>query len=202
MDSVGLLLRGESLGKLPSVCDRFDDCYILNNWKEEIKIFSGYLYGKNIIHFANSMSTSMLSAKNYRRFNINKVVFSFTRGALEKKGDCSIVRMYNEIGVKTIDFMPEKYADITKRIKNTGVSCVFYVSEIVKPKIIWVLGLDFYCEDYLVKRNKSHQLAKAKRIGLADSFIDVVKRHPHIEYNMVTCYKKLPKISNLNILGI
>lgn len=202
MDSVCLLLRGKSLGRLPSVCGKFKDCYILNDWKEEIRIFGKYLCGKNITHFANSMSTSMLTAEDYRRFGIDKVVFPFTRRALEKRKKCFLIDWYNRRGIKTVEFMPEKYAAMTKGIKNTGVCCIFYVSEFIKPKTVWILGLDFYHRNYLVKANEPHQLAKAKRIGLVNSFVDIVKRYPHIEYNLVTYYKKLPKIKNLNILII
>jgi hypothetical protein len=65
-----------------------------------------------------------------------------------------------------------------------------------------MVGLEFYLSDYLVKKNYPHQLQKTKKINLVDSFIKIVKDHPNIEYNIVTYFKELPKLDNLNIMGI
>lgn len=200
-NDVGILLRGKSLEKIPLISDKFNDCYLINNFKEELGLFGKYIKGKNIIQFANSMTSSTpLKKDQYKRFNINTIQFSFTKSMYTKKRD--LVKFYNEIGVKNIRYLDGNYEDTSRSISNTGVCCIFYVSEFIKPKRIWMAGLEFYHENYLVKKNYSHQLAKTKKIGLVESFINIVKKYPDIEYNLITYYKKLPKIDNLNILEI
>ncbi len=198
---IGILLRGKSLEKLPQIADKFDDCYIVNNFEQEIEMFGEHIKEKNIVQFANSMlKPTPLKKDQYKRFNIDIVQFSFTKAMYKRKKD--LIKFYKGLGVKNIRYLDSNYEAISRSISNTGVCCIFYVSEFIKPKRIWMVGLEFYRENYLVKKNYSHQLNKTKKIGLIDSFIDIVKKYPHIEYNLITYYKKLPKIDNLNILEI
>lgn len=200
-NDIGILLRGKSLEKLPLIADKFDACYIVNNFKEEIEMFVGHIEGKSLVQFANSLlKPTPLKKDQYGRFNIDTVQFSFTKSMYKRKKD--LIKFYHALGVKNVRYLPDKYEKTTRGISNTGVCCIFYVSEVIKPKRIWITGLEFYRENYLVKENYPHQLAKTKKINLVDSFINIVKKYPHIEYNLITYYKKLPKIDNLNILEV
>ena len=198
MKNVGILLRGKSIEKLPLIKDKFNDCYIVNSWKKEIEIFRDYLKNKNIIHCVNSMKDASLTKKQYCEFNIKNVLFAFTKSMYNRKYD--IKKYYIKKGIKNFEYVHEKYIDKIMDIKNTGVNCIFYMSEIVKPKIIWIVGLDFYRESYLIKQNASHQLEKSKKIKLIDSFINIVNAHPNINYVIITYFKNLPKLNNLRTL--
>lgn len=197
---VGILLRGKSLEKLPQIADKFDDCYIVNTFDQEIDMFEKHIKDKNIIHFVNSMTDVILPAEQYKKFNIDKIHFSFTKNMYTRK--INIVDMYRKRGIKEINFLDDKYEKITRGISNTGVCCIFYVSEFIKPKRIWVVGLEFYHENYLIKKNLPHQLKKHKKIDMVGSFVNIVKKYPHIEYNLITYYEKLPELANLNILEV
>jgi len=200
-DDIGILLRGKSLEKVPLIVDKFDDCYIVNNFEQEIEMFGEHIKEKNIVQFANSMlKPTPLKKDQYKRFNIDIVQFSFTKAMYKRKKD--LIKFYKGLGVKNVRYLPDKYEKITRGISNTGVCCIFYVSEIIKPKRIWITGLEFYRENYLVKNNYSHQLAKTKKIDLVGSFVNIVKKYPHIEYNLTTYYEKLPELDNLNILEV
>jgi hypothetical protein len=113
-----------------------------------------------------------------------------------------ILGEYQRRGVKELEFLDERYRPVTEKIKNTGVCCIFYVSEVVRPKTIWIIGLEFYKENYLVKENYPHQRPKTEKIKLEDSFIQIVRDYPNIQFNLVTYYKGLPKIKNLEILEL
>ena len=97
----------------------------------------------------------------------------------------NLIRFYNSLGIEKIEYLPEEYRDITKTIRNTGICCIFYVSEIIRPTTIWIAGLDFYRGNYLVKDNSSHHLLKSKKIDIVGSFVRIVKDHPDIEYNLI-----------------
>jgi hypothetical protein len=200
MDDVGILLRGKSLEKLSLIIDKFNHCYIVNDFKKELNFVGKYIKGKNIIQYSNSMMDAMLVANNYKKFNISEVNLSFTKSMFKNK--YNIVGEYKKRGVKRVIFLADQYEQDTRSIHNTGVCCIFYVSEVIKPKRIWMIGLEFYHSNYLVKKNLAHQLVKTKKIKLIDSFIKIVKDHPSIEYNVITYFKNLPRLDNLNIMEV
>lgn len=200
MDDVGILLRGKSLEKLPLIIDKFNHCYIVNDFKKELNFVGKYIKGKNIIQYSNSMMDAMLVARDYKKFNINEVNLSFTKSMFKNK--YNIVGEYKKRGVKKVSFLANQYEQDTRGIHNTGVCCIFYISEVIRPKRIWMIGLEFYHSNYFVKKNLAHQLAKTKKIKLIDSFIKIVKDHPNIEYNVVTYFRDLPKLDNLNIMEV
>ena len=199
INDVGILLRGKSLEKLFLIHNKFDKCYIVNTFTTELGIIEEYVRNKSIAHFVGGTTNCALqSKKQYRKFNIKEVQFSFTKSMHARK--FTLIRFYNSLGIEKIEYLPEEYRDITKAIRNTGMCCIFYVSEIIQSTTIWIAGLDFYRENYLIKDNSSHQLLKSKEINMVGSFVKIVKDHPDIEYNLVTYYKELPKLGNLNIL--
>lgn len=199
--NVGVLLRGKSLQRANLISDKFDECYIANNFREELKIVGPHLRNKHIVHFVNSMRSAALSAEQYDRFGIGGVQFSFTRAMFERKrGRFDIVKFYNSRGVGEASFLPDKYEQVSLSISNTGVCCIFFVSEGIVRGNIWIAGLDFYRDDYLVKDNADHHLTKSNKIGLIDSFVSIVRDHPGIHYHLVTNYNKLPKLDNLEVL--
>lgn len=203
MDDVGILLRGKSLEHIALIHDKFKDCYIVNGCGEEIDMFEQYIKGKNIVHFVNSGSRSILfNKRQYGKYNINQAIFSFTKRMITAARMIKLRDLYASYGVSKFNYIPEKYRGIVESIRNTGVNCIFYVSEILKPKRIWLAGLDFYYENYLIKENSEHHLPKSKKIDLTGSFVKIVKNHPNIEYNLVTYCKELPKINNLTILEV
>jgi hypothetical protein len=113
-----------------------------------------------------------------------------------------LIKFYNSLGIEKIEYLPEEYRNVTESIRNTGMCCIFYISEIMDYKTIWITGLDFYHGNYLIKDNSPHHLLKSKSIDMIGSFVKIVKNHPNIEYNLITYCKDIPKIDNLNILEI
>lgn len=199
MNDFGILLRGKSLEQLRLIKDNFQHCFIVNDWKKEIEIFSDDLKGKYITQFSNSMHECVLSKEQYKRFGIEKVIFAFSEKMIpERKRD--IISHYKSKGLITI-FLKEAFESIAKNIRNTGVLSIFYAAEILKAKNIWIVGLEFYKEPYLIKPNYPHQIGKVKKIKLQESFIEIVKNNPETSFYLVTYYKDLPLLSNLHIVN-
>jgi hypothetical protein len=154
------------------------------------------------------MAKASLKKKQYESFRIKSLQFSFTESMSiiqgKKKGEHGktpkgLRKYYGHLGLKNIQFLPSEHENITKSIKNTGVCCISYVSEYIQPSNIWIAGLDFYESNYLIKKNYKHQKKKAKQIKMVESFVKIVKRHPHITYHLVSHYKNL-SIENLKLL--
>ena len=198
---IGILLRGRSLEKVSKISDKFNTCYLTNDFNRELEKIKKFINGKQIVHFVNSMESAALPKGQYDSLNIQDVQFSFTTSMYKEKRKRRKTDLKKLYTGRNIKFLPEKYEPMTRSISNTGVCCIFFVSEIIKPDAIWITGLEFYNDNYLVKKNASHQLTKARKIGMVKSFVDIVKQHPQINYHILTYYKKLPKLSNLEILA-
>jgi hypothetical protein len=206
VENTGILLRGKSLKELKKISDKFTRCYIVNDFKRELGLVEKQLKDKEIHHFVNSMSESSLQKKQYKNFGIKSLQFSFTESTAKKnKGHKKkpefLRNHYTHLGLTSIQFLPESHEKITRSIRNTGLCCVSYVSEFIQPSNIWIAGLDFYESDYLVKKNFKYQVKKAKTIKMVGSFVNIVKKHPHITYHLASYHhKKLLSIENLKLL--
>lgn len=199
MNNIGILLRGKSIEKLSFISDNFKKCFIVNDWNKEIRIFESLLKDKEITQFSNSMGDPILLHSQYKRFEISKVIFAFTKSMLEQR-KAWILKKYRERGILSFEFLDEKYKERTKQIRNTGVCAIFYAAEVLKAKNIWIAGLEFYKENYLVKPNYPHQRPKTEKIKLEESFIRIVEENQMINFNLVTYYKGLPKLKNLHMI--
>lgn len=205
MKNFGILLRGKSLENINLILNNFNNCMIVNNFKIELSKFSKYFKEKNIIHFVNSMKSASLTQDQYKEFNINKIQFSFTkkhRNDLHSlKRINSIINYYKELNLD-FNYSPNNLYEQIFNIHNTGVSSILYVSEILQPKNIWIIGLDFYQNDYMIKKNQSHQQKKSNDIDLVGSFLKIINNHQNINYNLISYYKNFPKLKNLNLIRI
>lgn len=79
------------------------------------------------------------------------------------------------------------------------MTCIFYCSQILKAKEIWIVGLDFYATNYIgrsgIKKDSfNHGEKMMKR------FVKYMELFSFIEYKMVTYKKQIPKFDNLNII--
>ena len=205
IENVGILLRGKSLENLEKISDKFRTCFIVNDFKEELEMFRSLLKDKHIFHFANSMRDAALQRDQYRDFRIKTIMFSFTETmAMESKNKKKNPRVledhYRSLGLTNIHFLPSILENTTKSIKNTGLSCIMYVSKFIRTPNIWIAGLDFYESDYLVKENFKYQRQKAKDIKMIESFVKIVRAHPNITYHLSSRhYEGLPSMENLRV---
>ena len=94
--------------------------------------------------------------------------------------------------------------DYEEKHPNTGVLSIIYAVEILKPKKLWIIGLDFYESDYLFRRpwhwDLNNQRNKMIRLDIPGQFIKLVRENPNIEFNLITNCSSLTNINNLNIL--
>ena len=67
-ENFGLLLKGGSLDQLHKYNDKFDQCMIVSDWDDELKVLGNYLLGKEITHFASRSMASCLTKENYMKY--------------------------------------------------------------------------------------------------------------------------------------
>lgn len=161
IENFGIILKGKSIEKLPKIYKEFGDCFIANNFDKEIEIIGDCLLNKNIVHFSNrSFRTAPLKPENYKKLGIKEVQL-YKNSALWDKRLLYIIYLYQSFGLRTV-FLPKQLLKVSgsmfgsgfeKKFPNTGLLAIWYALEIIKPKKLWIVGLDFYQSDYLVRRD-------------------------------------------------
>jgi hypothetical protein len=69
----GLLLKGASLDKLPRYKNYFDQCIVVSDYDDELRVIGDQLLGKKIIHFRNRTMAASLTKDNHIKYNISHV---------------------------------------------------------------------------------------------------------------------------------
>lgn len=205
MKNIGILGRGKSLERLSEIIDKFDDCFIVNDWRLEAMIFEDYLKGKRIIHFLNADRRSYLGCKIYRMLGITRGFISWTklheapgRGKISR-GKNTVAAAMNKYSKELyMRYMPDFLFDACNNLNSAGLICLLYVSLVLRPEAIWIAGIDFYCDDYLVRRRGTYRPLDTKK--MAKDFMSIVNNYPYIIYSMVTKYTGLTSTNNLKIL--
>lgn len=210
IDSFGVMLKGKSLEQLPKYDKCFESCFLVNNFDKEIELVGDSLDGKKCIPFVNRKDTAYLRRENYKRLNIKYVqlpkVSDFADGRLRES------RLYYEsLGMET-HFLPKKLLrfnkmdfgrEYLKKYPNTGIVAIIYALEMIRPKVLWIAGLDYYQSDYLVRRPHANpieiQQAKMNRTNLVEVTAKIFRRYPETQVNMISYYEGFPEVENLKI---
>lgn len=208
LDSFGVMLKGKSLERFPNYDKQFENCFLVNNFDMEIEVIGDSLSGKKCVHFINRTTTAPLRPENYEKLNITDIQLSLVSGLGEKRLKKAI-KYYKSLKLKT-HFLPKKLLEFNKRdfgkeyarkYPNTGIIAIIYSLEILQPKVLWLIGLDFYQCDYLFKRPKEyvleHQQEKIKRINLVEVTANIFQRYPSTQINIVSYYKGFPEVQNV-----
>ena len=212
IENFGVILKGKSIDKLSWVAKEFSNCFIVNNFDKEIELIGEYLLGKNIVHFSNrSFRTAPLTLENYNKFGISEIQL-YTSNIFWDKRLLYAVYLYQSMGLRTV-FLP-KYLlhfsrimfgqEYEKKFPLTGLSAIIYALEIIKPKNLWIIGLDFYQSDYLVRRNWNTPIEvmrnKIARTAPHSAVNKWIKQYSNVNFTIVTYFDGLIPQKNLKIL--
>jgi hypothetical protein len=210
-----IVLKGKSVENLPKIAKEFNDCFIVNNFDLEMEIVGNSLLNKNIVHFVCRTMTTPMTPDNYRKLNIKEIQLSNSTVLEHFKALIKVIPHYQSLGLKTV-FLPKDIirvskdlygVEFAKKFPNTGQLAMYYALEIIKPKNLWVIGLDFYQADYLCRDGRPHltpiekQRAKMTRTNAVQVVEDWVTCHPEVNFNIVTYYEGLKPQKNLRIFN-
>ena len=210
-DTFGVLLKGRSLELLPKYHLNFDKCFIVSDFDDELRTMRDYVKGKQIIHFTNRSRQAQLNAANYRDLNITHIqtgqVFRFNHFRLIY---ARMYRLFQNPFVRFC-FLPEHLLDLNKdfppeyalKYPNTGILAAIFAILEIRPKNLWVFGLDFYESDYMESQTqdpglpRTAQNDKIVRLGLKDHFMSIVERNQDTNVFMGTDCSDIPDLPNL-----
>lgn len=212
IENFGVVLKGKSIEKLPQVTKEFNDCFIVNNFDKEIEIIGDCLLDKNIVHFSNrSFRTAPLKPENYNKLGIKEVQL-YKSSALWDKRLLYIIYIYHSLGLRTV-FLPKHLMKVSKglfgsefekKFPSTGLLAIFFALEIIKPQNLWIVGLDFYQSDYLVRRNYNTPIeimrAKMKKTDSPGAVRRWIREYPNVNFNIVTYFDGFEPQQNLKLL--
>ena len=209
LEDFGIILKGSSVSRLSEVSNNFNHCFIVNNNNLEFKNLAPLIKGKQIVHFVGRGKNAALKRRFYNELEIKNV--QFNKAELDDKIE-RMIKLYNSYGM-TCHMLPKELipynaffsgvGDYKTKHPNTGVLSIIYGAHIIKPKKLWIIGLDFYESDYLVRRRGvtplKDQRNKMERLNLSGQFIKLVEDNPNIDFQLIT-NANLSKVKNLNIL--
>lgn len=211
MDSFAVLLKGKSLEQLPKYEKQFECCFLANNFDEEIRLIGDSLIGKKCVHFANRLMTAPLKPENYKKLNITDVQLMKVSACRDRRLKLAADH-YKSLGLN-VHFLPKKLIKFnkdfgmlySKKYPNTGILTIVYALEMLRPKTLWVMGLDFYQSDYLTRRPHQSpievQRRQMEKIKMAEITANTFRRYPEVKINMVSYYKGFPAPPNVEILS-
>ena len=213
IENFGLIMKGASLENIKKIHNNFKHCFIINNFDLEMKLYGEYLENKEVVHFVNKLFTAHMYKKNYERLNIKHIQMS-TNFFLSTK----LLRVwyrYKKMGLQ-VNFMNKKFNNkdsffnkffegkFRYRFPNAGILALCYTLDVIKPKNLWICGLDFYSEDYIFRRPHQTPLElqqkKMQDSKLPVKTMEIMSLYKDININLYSYFKNLNAPSNVKLL--
>ncbi len=211
LKNFGIICKGKSILGLPEIEKKFDECFIINQFEKELYHFEAIFKKKKIIHFVNRIRTAAMSKKTYKYFEIDNIQMAAPFNLFDKKLMVSYI-LYKYVGLK-IHMMSKSILhkfhytgkDAYKnKFPNTGILSILFASEILKVKNIYIIGLDFYTDDYLYKTKTSNPVEithqRFLNLKIIDFFLNYIKEKKNINFFLRTNYKFTHKPKNLILI--
>ena len=212
IENFGLIMKGASLENIEKIHDKFDHCFLINNFDLEIEKYGKYLEKKKLfillinfllhICLRKIMKDLILKHSDEHKFFLSIKLFR-------------VWYRYKKMGLK-VDFMNKEFNNknsyfnkffdgrFRERFPNAGILALCYTLDVIKPKNLWICGLDFYSKDYIFRR--SHQTPlnlqqkKMQDSKLPEKTIEIMSLYKNININLYSYYNNLNAPSNVNLL--
>mgnify|MGYP003115063317 CR=1 FL=1 len=223
---INMLLRGKSLKHFEQIKDKPDVVFLVNDMHREIDKVENlreYLLDKDINLVFNFVRNSEIGLKKinfFDEFNVTKLIRPYVVGTRDDDGAQDIPIENTFLDESHIPFMSigSKYA---YEYPGSGISGIAYAVLNCKPKVLNIVGLDFYDNlrrgesNYLVDnyigRNYGHDLTNVEQIGedfdeptltewqyqMQNSLCDFADHIPSMKVNLWTaCSKLIDRLKN------
>lgn len=211
IENFGIILKGKSVENLPKVSDKFNDCFIVNNFDPEMEVVGDSLLNKNIVHFVCRTLTTPLKQENYKKLKIEEIQLT-KYSVIRDRALLYAISHYLSLGLKVV-FLPKSIINVSEgffgpkyknKYPNTGHLAIYYALQIIKPKNLWIIGLDFFKADYLFRRPHMtpilKQRAKMQRIRAVEFLHKCIEKNPNVNFKIVSCFDEFKSLPNLEVL--
>lgn len=213
IENFGLIMKGRSLENIDKIYKNFDHGYIMNNFDLEMEKYGKYLEDKKLVHFVNNLFTAHMTKENYKKLNIKniqmgsnfffniKFLRAWWRYKLLNLNVYFMDRQFNNKDSHFNSFFEGRYR---LKFPNLGVLAICYTLDVIRPKKLWICGLDFYKEDYVFRRNHqtplSLQQKKMVDSNLPSTTMKIMSFYKNTEIYLYSYYEQLKNPSNVILL--
>ena len=213
IENFGVIMKGKSLENLPKISENFESGFIINNFDLEFDKYSPFLRNKKIVHFVNKLFTAHMKFKNYKSLKIENIQMSSNFFF-----SLRLIRVwwrYKIMGLK-VYFMDKNFNNkssyfnnffegkFKEKFPNAGVLALCYVLEVIKPKNLWICGLDFYSNDYIHRRAHQTPLElqqkKMKESNLPEITMKIFSLYPQTNIYLYSYHPSLDVPENVKLL--
>jgi hypothetical protein len=218
LDNFGILLKGPSLKVFPRYAEEFHHCFIVSDFSDELPLFAEPLARKAIVHFYGG---GALTGEEYRRFDIRNVQFSRTRKHSPKEHYKQL--FIQKIRNRNFSIRCHPYpAELTPiwsffgseyvgKMPSTGLGALVYAVEVIKPRNLWVFGLDLYhnlsgdlSKNYLVPQTNivdwKVTYEKSERLQLVPWAVDYLASQGEVNIRLASVNPAFQNLTNVQLI--
>ncbi len=224
MNKVVVLCRGKSLAGIDFLPDDVDLCIIVNRFGHELEIqeVDSYLKGKEIHHVVTRTpgeSDLMVQRKHYDNYKIKKVIQPYTIHMKNPKdfndGNNKYFKFIDDefyfcggekpipaewLGDNHIEYMDDyQRPKYPHHYPSCGNAAIGYVVLDLKPKSLYIMGMDFYDADYLAESGPGGPEDGNK---MKDSLTRLINGNGGVKFTVITCGDYNHESDNLEIIKL
>lgn len=203
-----IICRGKSVTRLASLLElenNFNTCFLVNEWSSELNKFTklrSFLTSQNKkIHIVNRDTKSLFSKEDYNDISFDHVLLNVREPEYNKS---NIKRYLDNIGQDS-KFLSEAMVPVSKTgaggFPSTGILSVVHAAVVDNADKIYVIGLDFFEDDYFSHHSHSMKPAvfdyqKKKGLIMKEYLTEFIKKFPNKEFIFYTNSSFDPKLKN------
>ncbi len=192
--TIGVIARGMSIEKLDKY-QKFKYCFLVGKQVESMKKLNYCLSGKKIVSIMPKKYMS-INKEHCDILNIKdvQVIYKSLNGKVQKNIDKNPWLNYH--------FFPKEFKNkIVPGRGDTGGFAINFAA-CFDPKVIDIIGVDFYSTRYFCEENPKSFLLRDKQEDLKKYFYKVCKKFPHIKFDIYTYYRGLKSKNNITVFNI
>jgi len=217
-DSLGVVCRGASLRHIEKYKKHFKNTFVVGQHVKSFNMIGDSFKGCNLVKVwgSNFHKPCKIEREQCRKYNIRDLQSTLDPTKSDRKAYKykKIKKRYD--GILETFPMPKNMRDRNSRILHKrkhgngklnhptlGIFSVDLASA-YKPKEIHIIGLDFYCADYLVQEKLHAGLTtNVKRApNMIEFFQLLCAEDKDIKYYLYTCCDKIKSNGNLKVISL
>lgn len=219
IDEIGVICRGTSLGKIGEYKEHFKNTFVVGQHYRSFKLIGENLLDSNIVKVWGS--TFNKPSKGYRKqydmYNIKDMQTYLNPLISDRKAyKLKKIQTRNE-GLMDVYSIPSDFLNRNKRFilkrkyrrgerlhhPTLGLFAVDLACAYM-PKVVHIIGLDFYTSPDFVEEKKHVATSKnsSRGRGMIEYFRLLCKEESRIKFYLYTCCKKIKSEDNLKVVRV
>lgn len=219
VDSIGVLCRGKSLGKIGSYKENFKNIFIVGQHYESLKIIGEHISQSNIvkIHGSTFNYPNKGYKKQYAEYGIkdmqtylnpllsDRKAYKFKKIQKRNEGLMDVYPIPPDFTNRNKRFILKRKFRDRERLHHPTLGLFgFDLACAYKPKFVHIIGLDFYqAPDMVIEKDHvSTRKNTARGKGMIEYFKLLCDEEKDIQFCLYTCCDKIKSKGNLKVIMV